>query len=302
MTLKKLLAAMLAVLMMLSLLTSCGKTPSEEPDHPAQDGNVVDSDTQDPSNDKADDTSDDPLEIPEAPAPDDNTKPDTELPTPTNILTLDKQDFTLFQSGATYQISASGTTDTITWTSSNPAVATVSEKGVVTAVAPGTATITAATGALNATCIVRCNWKAETTPNKQPSTAETATVDLSAFMNTLENNYELPSLMDLDDELLDSFMPGLTGYSFKQRIIKTASISAVAGEFAFLECTNAEDVDAVKAILQARIDAQVDGGAWYPETIEGWKSAKIVTHGNYIAMIVCPDLVNNIVTDFNNLF
>ena len=37
MTLKKLLAATLAVLMMLSLLTSCGKTPSEEPDHPAQD-------------------------------------------------------------------------------------------------------------------------------------------------------------------------------------------------------------------------------------------------------------------------
>ena len=43
---------------------------------------------------------------------------------------------------------------TITWTSSNPAVATVSDTGLVTSVSYGTATITAASGGKSATCSV----------------------------------------------------------------------------------------------------------------------------------------------------
>lgn len=43
---------------------------------------------------------------------------------------------------------------TITWTSSNEAVATVDENGVVTGVAPGTATITAAAGSFSDSCEV----------------------------------------------------------------------------------------------------------------------------------------------------
>lgn len=43
---------------------------------------------------------------------------------------------------------------TVAWTSSNPAVATVSDAGVVTAKAPGTAKITAASGGLSATADV----------------------------------------------------------------------------------------------------------------------------------------------------
>ena len=64
----------------------------------------------------------------------------------------------------------------------------------------------------------------------------------------------------------------------------------------------AADVDGVKAIFQSRIDAQVDGGAWYPESIEGWQNnSRIVTNGNFVMMIAWS-LCEDAVADFNALF
>ena len=51
---------------------------------------------------------------------------------------------------------------TVTWTTSNAAVATVTQTGAVTAVAEGTCTITARFGNLTATCAVTVTKKAET--------------------------------------------------------------------------------------------------------------------------------------------
>ena len=38
-----------------------------------------------------------------------------------------------------------------------------------------------------------------------------------------------------------------------------------------VEVANADDVETVKTIFQTRIDDQVAGGAWYPETIAQWE-------------------------------
>ena len=65
-----------------------------------------------------------------------------------------------------------------------------------------------------------------------------------------------------------------------------------------VECASAEDAAAVAEILQARIDAQVDGGAWYPASIEQWEKAQLVTNGNYVAMIACGDNSASIAEDF----
>ena len=48
---------------------------------------------------------------------------------------------------------------TVTWSTSDAAVATVDEHGVVTALAAGTATITATTGGMQATCVVTVTKK-----------------------------------------------------------------------------------------------------------------------------------------------
>ena len=67
-----------------------------------------------------------------------------EEPTVTESLSLNSSDFSLFKAGAAYQLKAKSKPEkgTYTWTSDNEVVATVSNKGLVTAVAPGTATIT----------------------------------------------------------------------------------------------------------------------------------------------------------------
>ena len=83
--------------------------------------------------------------------------------TPVTGITLDKTSLAL-KVGDTATLTATVTPDDATqkgvsWTSSNTAVATVSEAGVVTAVSDGTATITATTvdGGFTATCTVTVN-------------------------------------------------------------------------------------------------------------------------------------------------
>jgi len=69
------------------------------------------------------------------------------LPPSVTTVTVDPAEATV-DTGATQQFDASvatvsGADDTVTWTTSNPTVATIDDDGLATAVAPGTATITA---------------------------------------------------------------------------------------------------------------------------------------------------------------
>lgn len=122
-------------------------------------------------------------------------------------------------------------------------------------------------------------------------------IDLAAFYETLRAENTWPELMNLTEdetmaELLDSYYPGLSEIPTKQCGVYIAAISAAVGEIALVEVENAEDVQAVEDIFQGRIDYQVGdgenpGGAWYPETIEGWKTnSQIVSHGNYVMLAV----------------
>jgi len=103
-------------------------------------------------------------------------------------LTLDKESISLAE-GTTAQLTASispsdVTSTTLSWTSSNDSIATVDENGKVTAVAVGTATITAATtdgSRLSADCMVTV-----TTP-----LAASITLDKSTLTMTRGNNAQL---------------------------------------------------------------------------------------------------------------
>ena len=121
------------------------------------------------------------------------------------------------------------------------------------------------------------------------------------FMATLgEEN--TPMMMPADPDTLAAFYAGLSDIATKQCVVQLAAMSAVAFEFALVECENAGDVEAVKAILEARKTAQVDGGAWYPETVAAWEGAEIIVQGNVVALILAGEQTADAVAAFNGLF
>ena len=153
------------------------------------------------------------------------------------------------------------------------------------------------------------------TPSSSESPSESgpaADVDLQKFYESLlvddpeSEDYFYPDTPVEGDALATAY-PGLENIATKQLVIYQPMMSAVACEIALVEVENADDVQKVKDIFQARIDAQVGtddapGGAWYPEAIEGWKNnSRIVSNGNYVMMIVW-EKADQFVEQFNALF
>ena len=234
-------------------------------------------------------------------------------------LSLNRADFTLFTAGSTFQLKASPAGGSLTWTSSDESVATVSDNGTVTAVAVGTATITAkdASTGLTATCIVRCDWEDEAPENGGSSSSgdtstggssSSASVDLQAFFDTINADYEMPFMMEMDSAALDSYFPGLSALSTQQLVAYQCALSpSPAGDVVLVQLTNSSDVNTVKELFQDRIDYMTgaDGGqpgAWYPGPTEMWlNSSRIVSNGSYV-MLVVNENCDAIVDAFNALF
>lgn len=143
---------------------------------------------------------------------------------------------------------------------------------------------------LLALSLVACGNSNNETPDVQEPVFG---MDLTQFYNDIMAAAEEgPFMMDIaaDAEMLESVYPGLKDIQTKQLVAYTPAMSAVAIEFVFVEVVNAADVEAVKAIFQTRIDNQVAGGAWYPETIEGWQNnSEIVVIDNYVCLFVCSE-------------
>ena len=142
-------------------------------------------------------------------------------------------------------------------------------------------------------------------PEQPAAPAQTASVDLNDFVMALatkhgENFAANANVVEFG--MHNDMYPGIGDINTKQLVIYQPMMGAVVCEIALAEVADAADVAAVKAIFQARIDAQVAGGAWYPESIRGWQeNSRIVTNGNYVMMIAwqfCEDAV----ADFNALF
>ena len=143
-------------------------------------------------------------------------------------------------------------------------------------------------------------------PEAPSAPAAGQSADLQAFYESLLTTYgeNFPANMNMCEmqDVQDSFYPGLSAIGTNQLMIYQPMMGAVVCEIALAEVSNAADVDAVKAIFQSRIDAQVDGGAWYPESIEGWKAnSRVVANGNYVMMIAYSEC-DAVVDAFNGLF
>lgn len=160
--------------------------------------------------------------------------------------------------------------------------------------------------------LASCGNGGESNSPAPSESAPAADVDLQAFYESLlvtdpeSEDYFNPDTRVEGDALAAAY-PGLENIAAKQVVIYQPMMSAVACEIALVEVENADDVQAVKDIFQARIDAQVGtddepGGAWYPETIEGWKNnSRIVSNGNCVMLIVW-EKADQFVEQFNGLF
>lgn len=235
---KKIISLMLALVLCLGL-TACG-------------GNGGDGDSQ-PENTQTETNSPVPEETPsETPAESgEPTAPAEEEPIAEASLSLSRSDFTLFAAGASYRLryTCQPDIDAIPeYTSSDEAVATVSDDGTVTAVAPGRATITLQYGDLTASCVVRCSWTESAAPSPAPSTQPDpdpvpsqepeapAGVDLSDFYTTLTSNYEFPSsLSQASAELMSGYFPGLSDIATEQCLVYINMMSMNMGEIALVQ-------------------------------------------------------------------
>ena len=288
---KRSLALVLVGAMSLAMLASCSP---KDPDSSTPDASVPSTSTPDVS---TPDVSTPDVSTPDVSTPDIST-PETEVP---DIeFAMSNTDFTLFAAGESYKLTVTNLlpSDKVVYTIDNEEVATISENGTVTAVAEGTATVTAVItiegmDEMTLTSIVRCTFK-DVNPD--------ADVDLLAFYEAVAASYEMGGLGIVEGELLAGSYPGLESIDLAQSAIYVSMMTMSSSEIALVEVANEEDVDAVKALLQARIDAQVDGGAWYPSAIEIWqKNSRIVSNGNYVMMIVA-ETPDEIVAEFNALF
>ena len=321
-------ALLLALALSASLLTSCAGGSGSDSSSSQSNGSVSSSQTEDQSKPDAS-TPDSSLpdgSTSQQPAPDGSTSQEapgdavTDEPQAEASLSLDTNDFTQFSAGSSHTLKATvqPSGQKVTFTSGNEKVATVDQNGKVTAVAPGTAKITVTAGDLTATCIVRCRWEDSKPSNGgssssggnsgSSSTPETpeppapAQVDLSAFYTTESGKYEFGMVTLADAELAANVYPGLFDIAAEQCLPYINMMTMNTSEIVLVQVTNSSDVDKVKSILQSRIDAQVEGGAWYPSAIDAWQNnSRIVSNGNYIMMVV-HESCDSIVSDFNALF
>ena len=119
------------------------------------------------------------------------------------------------------------------------------------------------------------------------SKTETANdVDLTGFYNALAEQYGWgDDMMDLDSDMLEMYYPGLGDIAAKQFLAKSPVMSYAVNEYVFMQCETEDDAAQAAEILQTRIDTQAGGDAFYPETIDQWKAARVMTNGAYVALI-----------------
>ena len=322
---RRTLSLVLACALSVALLSACGSKGNDSSVSGSASGSLL------PGGSVSSSVSEGPAQ-PDASSPDGSKSDAVQEPSATASLSLNKNSFTLSKAGATYRLkyTLSPEGGKVTFSSSDEKVATVNAKGTVTAVAPGSAVITVSSGDLTAQCTVKCSWTAskpaeskpaeskpagstqpsspsQSTQDKLPAQEEKA-VDLAAFFTKIEKDYDMSSMEAADGELIENCYPGLSAIQTQQLAVYMCMMNpSPNGDVVLVQVKDSKDVDAVKAILQARIqymvgDGNGPGGAWYPEPTEMWENnSRIVTHGNYV-MMVADFECENIVNAFNALF
>ena len=142
---------------------------------------------------------------------------------------------------------------------------------------------------------------------------ETTDVDLQALYDGGAEEYHWTEdaansqegdllMMNLEGETLEGYYPGLSDLATKQLIAKAPMMSSVVNEVVLAQCEPEEDATKAAAILQDRADAQAEGGAGQPESLEAWGRATVLQQGTYVALIASAEYQEDLETSFNEQF
>lgn len=264
-----------------------------------------------------------------APMPEETSAPEEkEDKKPDDGIMASHSDVSLFYAGENFKFLPKNVSGVYacTYASDDESIATVdSSTGAITAVAPGITTVSmhleCSEGQFDFQCIVRCRWTPEEPdlPGSKPDSGETAPdsgaaaqpsadkPSLSGFFAALQGKYDgLSGMMALDSQLLENYYPGLSGIAAVEEVLIEESAISISNKAVGLvrlsDSATSEDILAVQSILQSRIDAQANGGAYYPEACAAWGSGVITSASNCVGMFVYPADAHSMATLFTDTF
>ena len=103
----------------------------------------------------------------------------------------------------------------------------------------------------------------------------------------------LESLGAVEGEVLEATYPGLASAAgVKDVMVMEPIISFSTVAVALVKLSDGADaaqIQAVKDILQARLDSQAGGGAYYLGASDAWANGVVVSAGDYVGMFVHAD-------------
>ncbi|MBR5572334.1 MAG: DUF4358 domain-containing protein [Oscillospiraceae bacterium] len=116
-------------------------------------------------------------------------------------------------------------------------------------------------------------------------------VDLKAVAAAAVEELTAQGAMLIPEEnpdYIEGVYPGLTAVETKQLVVYFPPVIGFACEIVMVEVASGDDVEAVRGILQARIDDAADD-TFYAENAEGWKNgAEIYVNGNFVVLCALP--------------
>lgn len=116
-------------------------------------------------------------------------------------------------------------------------------------------------------------------------------IDLEALYAAGEEacGWTAEEMTNVEGELLDAYYPGLNELDLKQLVARVPAMSSAVNEIVLVQCGTEDETENAVEILQARIDTQVQGGAWYADALEVWQKASVIQEGTYAALIASGD-------------
>ena len=134
------------------------------------------------------------------------------------------------------------------------------------------------------------------TPNSNPSSSQNSTPNtpkdlvLSNVYTAMTAKAQMPEMMRVEEDmLLDLY--GIKAEQYKQVEVYLCADSLRADEIWLIEAVDAEALQNLKGLAQARLQQKDDESVTYsPAQNAIVKKAHLETYGNYLVMIVCPEV------------